>query len=180
MLSVKLIEPTVDFKNEYISMIEEWQRTCEKMVPFVLRYDYEDFDRLLEQLEHLQKGIQLKENTVSSSTYWLINADREVVGAVNIRHRLNDRLRQIGGHIGYGIRPSRRKQGYATELLRQALVIAKGMNLEHALLTCDKDNIGSAKTIVKNGGILDSVEIVDGVEIQRYWIDTQPINRLDN
>ncbi len=171
-MSKKLIQPAIEYKNEYISMIEEWSKTEEKMVPFVLRYDYSDFEGFIEEMYKLKKGINLK-NTVCSSTYWFVTEKREVIGVVNIRHKLNERLMNIGGHIGYGIRPTKRMQGNATELLRQSLDIARGMHIERVLLTCDKDNIGSAKTIINNGGILESEDVVDGIEVQRYWIDTK-------
>lgn len=168
-MPTKLVEPSLAYKNEYIEMIQEWRKTGELLVPFVLRYDYTDFEHLIVQINNLKNGIGLKENTVSSSTYWLM-ADDEMIGATNIRHKLNDRLRQIGGHIGYGIRPSKRMKGHATELLKHALNIAKEMKISKALLTCDKDNVGSAKTIMNNGGILDSEDIVNGTEILRFWI----------
>lgn len=154
-------------------MIEEWSRTEEKMVPFILRYDYSDFEQFLKEMEKLKQGIDLQPNIVSSSSYWFVTEQGEVIGAASIRHELNESLKQIGGHIGYGIRPSHRRKGNATELLRQALEIAREMDLKRVLLTCDKDNIGSAKTIINNGGLLDSEDIVDGVEIQRYWINIE-------
>lgn len=112
------------------------------------------------------------ERKVNSSTFWLIRDMSRVVGAVNVRHRLNKYLAEIGGHIGYGIRPSERRKGYATEILKQALIKGRELGISEALVTCDKDNIGSAKTILKNGGVLDSETIVNGIEIQRYWIST--------
>ncbi|MEK5400189.1 GNAT family N-acetyltransferase [Paenibacillus sp. FSL K6-2859] len=166
-----LIEPSTEYKNEYIEMIEEWRDTGEHLVPFVLRYDHTDFESFLEQIDNLKKGVDLKVDTVSSSTYWFISQERKVIGAVNMRHSLNDRLLQMGGHIGFGVRPSMRLKGYATELLRQSLIKAREMNHSRVLITCDKDNHGSAKTIVNNGGILDSVDVVTGTEIQRYWIE---------
>lgn len=169
-MSLFLIEPTIEYQEEYIQMIEEWKATGGRMVSFVLRYDYSDFPQFLRKMNDLKEGIHLAENTVSSSTYWLVNAERTVIGAVNVRHRLNERLLRFGGHIGYGIRPSMRRKGYATELLRLSLLKAKDMNISKVLITCDKDNAGSAKTIMNNGGVLDSEELFDGTEIQRYWI----------
>lgn len=78
--------------------------------------------------------------------------------------------RHIGGHIGYGIRPSERRKGYATVLLNLALIKARELGIQRALVTCDRDNIGSAKTIMNNGGVLDSEDEVDGTIIQRYWV----------
>lgn len=80
-MSKKLIQPAIEYKNEYISMIEEWSKTGEKMVPFVLRYDYSDFEGFIEEMYKLKNGINLK-NTVSSSTYWFVTEKREVIGQV--------------------------------------------------------------------------------------------------
>lgn len=170
-MTLKLIEPSTEFKNEYIEMIKEWSATGERLVPFVLRFNYHEFDSLIIQNNNLRDGIDLPENTVKSSSYWLVNESRELIGAVNIRHNLNENLLKVGGHIGYGIRPSKRRKGNATEILRQALLKAKELGISRALLTCDKDNIGSAKTIKKNGGILESEVMIEGTVVQRYWIE---------
>ena len=89
---------------------------------------------------------------------------------IDIRHRLNEYLLQFGGNIGYSVRPSQRRKGYATEMLALALEECRKLGLDRALVTCDKTNIGSAKTIQKNGGILEN-EVLEGDRItQRYWI----------
>ena len=101
-----------------------------------------------------------------------LDEDRDrLLGAVNIRHYLNDSLLKEGGHIGDGIRPSERRKGYATEMIRMALTECKKLGIEKVLMTCDKDNIGSARSIIKNGGILEN-EFVnsEGNIEQRYWI----------
>lgn len=171
MSNMILIEPSTDFKSQYIEMIEEWKGTGERMVPFVLRYDYEDFDSFLDKIKNLRDNPMQDEKTVNSSTFWLLENDERIVGVVNIRHRLNRYLLEIGGHIGYGIRPSSRRQGYATVILNQSLRHARSLGITRALVTCDKDNIASARTIIKNNGILDSEATINGVEIQRYWIE---------
>jgi predicted acetyltransferase len=110
---------------------------------------------------------------VENSTYWLVHPSGRVLGGVNIRHRLNEHLATSGGHIGYGIRPSERRKGYAAEQLRLALDIMGEMGIRKVLIVCDKDNPGSARTILKNGGALDS-EAEDpetGKLFQRYWIE---------
>ena len=107
------------------------------------------------------------------STYFALDKDRDtIVGAVNIRHRLNERLLLNGGHIGDGIRPSERRKGYATKMIALALEKCRELNIRKVLMVCDKDNIASAKSIIKNGGVLENEIVVDGVTEQRYWIDT--------
>jgi predicted acetyltransferase len=110
-------------------------------------------------------------------TFLFAFEDRRIVGRVTIRHALNDVLARGGGHIGYVVVPEFRRQGCATEILRQALRIARDrLGLERALVICDDDNLASIRTIEKNGGILE--EIVRGPDLdkpkRRYWIDTGP------
>lgn len=171
MLNLALVEPTISFKEQYINMMEEWEKSEEKLIPFVLRYDYSSFENMVEQLVQLRDKPELVERSVKSSTFWLIKNGIQLIGVVNIRHELDEYLRSIGGHIGFGIRPSERRKGYATELLRLALIESNRLGLQKVLVTCDNDNVGSAKTIINNGGVLDSEIVVDGVKIQRYWID---------
>ncbi|MGM1046969.1 MAG: GNAT family N-acetyltransferase [Bacillota bacterium] len=166
-----LVEPSINYKDEYIEMIREWEESGEMMVPFVLKFDCGDFDLLIQELNNLRDVPREDSTKVNSSTFWLVDRNKKIIGVVNIRHKLNNALLFRGGHIGYGIRPSERRKGNATEILRQALIKAKELGIYKALITCDKDNIGSVKTITNNGGTLDSEEVVNGIEIQRYWIE---------
>ena len=95
-------------------------------------------------------------------------------GVAHLRHRLNESLLTYGGHVGYGVRPTQRGQGYATLLLGLVLARAKGMGIHRALVTCDKKNLASARVIVKNGGVLDSEVPREEGTIQRYWITIEP------
>ena len=103
--------------------------------------------------------------------YWLIDKG-EVVGRVHIRHTLNNFLFNYGGHIGYYIKPSKRKMGYGKKILELALVKAKKMGISRVLLTCDDNNIGSQKVIESCGGILENIvqENKDKLLKRRYWI----------
>ena len=104
--------------------------------------------------------------------------DGIIVGTIHIRHVLNDHLRHDGGHIGYGVRPSARRKGHATQILALALDKCREMGINKVLVTCVKSNTGSAKTIINNGGVLDSEFIdADGDLCQRYWISTIPPSR---
>lgn len=100
-------------------------------------------------------------------------SDNKVVGFLQVRHTLNEHLRNFGGHIGYSIRPSERRKGYATQQLRQALLWCKEeLGLDKVLITCLTDNEGSRRTILKCGGVYESTihEPDMNVDLERYWI----------
>jgi predicted acetyltransferase len=102
------------------------------------------------------------------ATYWWVVEEGEYLGSISLRHRLTEELRQVGGHIGYWIRPSARGRGLATWALGAVLTKARGLGLQRVLLTCRNDNAASARTIERNGGVLE--EVVGGVR-RRYWIE---------
>ena len=169
--TIALIKPTIELKNEYLDMINDWKVNNEKPNPGTLKLDTTNFPMMIEKLDGFTRGIGLDENHVKHSTYWLVDNNR-VIGAVNIRHRLNDYLLKFDGHIGGGIRPSERSKGYATLMLSLSLDITKDMGMNKVLITCNKDNIASEKTIIKNGGVFESEEIEDnGNIVSRFWIE---------
>ncbi len=107
-----------------------------------------------------------------STTYFAVVGGR-IVGTIQVRHKLSEWLYKYGGNIGYGVRPSERRKGYAARMLALALEKCRELGLKRALVTCNRENIGSARTILKNGGVLEN-EVLreDGGVTQRYWIDT--------
>lgn len=169
---LSLIKPTVDLKEEYLSFYDEWLESKEDMVPWVIKKDPSNFEAMVQFLQDNEQGCNLPEGWVPDSTFWLINQDKRILGVVNIRHRLTEILLNSGGHIGYGIRPSERRKGYATKLLSLALEKSKELGIRKALVLCNEDNTGSFKTIINNGGIPDSDYIEeDGNVIKRFWIE---------
>lgn len=101
----------------------------------------------------------------------MLDTDRNIfVGAVNIRHELNDALLRNGRHIGDGVRPSERRKGIATKMIALALEECRKLGIPKVLMVCEKENVGSAKSIQNNGGVLENEIEVDGVMEQRYWI----------
>ena len=105
------------------------------------------------------------------STYFCFDTEKNIfVGAVNIRHYLNDKLLFSGGHIGDGIRPSERGKGLGTKMIALALDECRKLGIRDVLMCCDKGNIASARTIEKNGGVLENEVSEDGVPVLRYWI----------
>jgi predicted acetyltransferase len=104
---------------------------------------------------------------VASTTLWWVEGT-EYLGRLAIRHWLTPSLRDYGGHIGYDVRPSARRQGHATAMLAAALPVARGLGIDPVLVTCDHDNVASRKVIEANGGVLADRR---GVKL-RYWVPT--------
>lgn len=104
---------------------------------------------------------------VPQTTYWWVEAD-DYLGRISVRHRLNDFLLELGGHIGYFVVPSRRRQGHATAMLRAVLPEARRLGVDPALVTCDDTNLASRKVIEAAGGVLEDRR---GVKL-RYWVPT--------
>lgn len=168
-MQLKLVKLSKEYQTQLNDMMSEWLAAEQDFSPYVIRKnDYRDFDYYLEHLETKEAT----EKLVPDSTFFCLDTDRNIfVGAVNIRHYLNEGLLFTGGHIGDGVRPSERRKGIATRMIGLALEECKKLGIDRVLMTCDTDNIGSAKSIIRNGGVLEN-EVInsDGVPEQRYWI----------
>ena len=169
-MSFRLVKPSLEIEQEYIDYIDEWERSGEKIVPYAARRDGMDFKSLLSRWESDSSNEAFDKGFVPSTILFMVDESGRIYGAIHIRHTLNESLLMHGGHIGYGVRPSEREKGIAKRMLSMVLPIAKEFGIDKALLTCDKYNSASAKTIIANGGILEN-EIPDGDRVtQRYWI----------
>ena len=104
---------------------------------------------------------------VADTVLWWVDGD-QWLGRLSIRHELTRSLRDIGGHIGYVVRPSARRKGHASAMLVAALPVARGLGIDQALVTCDHDNLPSRRVIEKAGGVLEDRR---GVKL-RYWVPT--------
>lgn len=167
----KLVAPTLEMEKEYNDYIDEWEKSGEKIVPYASRRNAADYKDLIKCWRDQATDKAYEQGFVPSSLYFLIDENKRIYGALHIRHELNDFLLNSGGHIGYGIRPSERKKGYASKMLSLSLPMVKELGIKKALVTCDKINIASAKTIISNGGVLENEVIEDGELTQRYWIN---------
>ncbi|MBF0780530.1 MULTISPECIES: GNAT family N-acetyltransferase [unclassified Granulicatella] len=130
------------------------------------------FDEWLENVQKDRYKETVREHLVPAHTF-LIMENQTLVGMCNIRHELNDFLYHIGGHIGYSVRPSQRRKGYAKQALRLAVqFLQEQKGIQRVLVTCDEDNIASSCTIEACGGILDNMFVSENGEvIKRYWIE---------
>jgi len=170
---LRLIEPSIDFEESHKTFLEQFQERDERVHPSIVAEPYDSFADYVAMLMAASRGENIPSNWVAHSTFWLVDADNEIVAISNMRHELNDFLLTYGGHIGYGVRPSARSKGYATEVLRRTLLMAQDRGIERVRITCAKNNTASAKTILRNGGRLDDeVFMAEDDEVMcRYWID---------
>lgn len=167
-MQLRLVKLEPKYRRHLNEMMEEWYAAGEEIIPYsIRRLDYRDFDRYLANLDVTAP----REGLVPDSTFFCLDEDRDIfVGAVNIRHYLNERLLLGGGHIGDGVRPSERRKGVATRMIALALEECRKLGITRVLMICDKENVGSAKSIRNNGGVLENEIEMDGVIEQRYWI----------
>ncbi|MEI7765644.1 MAG: GNAT family N-acetyltransferase [bacterium] len=163
-------EPSIIYKDSYLSALEEFHKEGRNLD--IDEKEIENsFSEFVQKLKEQSLGLNLKPGYVPATTYWITDKE-DYIGKIQIRHSLTDTLLKIGGHIGYEIRPSKRKQGYGENALQLVLPQAKAMGLGKVLLTCDSTNIGSKKIIEANGGVLENeVETEEGHPSKlRYWI----------
>jgi len=171
--NLKLIEPTISLKQEFLTMVEEHLKFDANPEAWDFKEAGGDFEAYIKKLTDYSKGENLPEGLVPASNYWLVGKNNLVIGSSGLRHRLTPNLRRYGGHIGYYIRPSQRQKGHGMRILSLALEKAKELGLKRVLVTCDDDNIASAKIIEVNGGVLGDKIMNEGhkAPTRRYWID---------
>jgi predicted acetyltransferase len=169
-MDVRLVNLSVDMKNHYIDYYSEWKDSGEKMNSGILRkMNPERFEEMVQAIHEIEIGNGERE--VQESFYFLGKEKDRILGAVTIRHSLTERMFNTEGHIGAGIRPSARRKGYATKILELALDKMRALDIPNALVTCNEDNIGSEKAIIKNGGVRnDDFLESHGNIVKRYWI----------
>ena len=170
----KLVKPELCYKKSAILYIEE-----------LLSYNYAIhgngfLDRYLESSgyeEWLDEIRYLEFNSdsfkVSASTFFMVDDNDFIIGMVNIRHTLNDKLLFHGGNIGYSIRPTERGNGYAKIALFLALKECFSLGLTRVLITAEDNNVPSYRTIEALGGVMENKVLDEGKYFRRYWIDVE-------
>ena len=171
MDEIKLMKPTMDYADEIMSYRQDLLDAGGGFAGcFSLRN--------CETAEEWVRSAELSETTapegfVTCSSYIAVRpSDKRIVGTIDLRHSIDHPiLGTWGGHIGYSVRPSERRKGYATEMLRQNLINCRERGLTRVLITCDADNEASEKTILANGGVFEKLIEVDGKPTKRYWVE---------
>lgn len=163
--------PDIRYEESYVRALEEYKNKGISLDEGIKDFEG-DFSEFVKSLKDESQGVNIKPGRVPQTTFWIIDKDG-YAGKVSIRHELNENLLKVGGHIGYGVIPSKRGMGYGTKALELALPKARSLGLDKVLLTCDSTNAGSRKIIEANGGVLENeVPGEDGKPNKlRFWID---------
>lgn len=174
-MEIKLIKPTLEYANDIMEYKKEFLQRGDSMDGCGNLRECSTAEEWITENELRESSKTLPPDKVTSTAYIAVRmSDNKIVGMINFRHHINHPILSTwGGHIGYSVRPCERKKGYATEMLRQVIINCKIYGLDKILVTCDKDNIGSKKAIITNGGLFEKDMEVDGDTIERYWIKLQ-------
>jgi len=178
-MRIKFVLPDYYMRTEYAEMMDEWIKDGSRIAPWSLLEQYgtdEEWEKVIRITNEAIVGNYDNKDYVPCITYYVKDiAAKRLLGAVNIRYYLTKAGYDTWGHIGFGVRPSERRKGYATEMLLLALDECRKMKMERVLLGCLEENTGSAKTIEKCGGVPENVAEHkyngENVRIRRYWIE---------
>lgn len=165
---VEFRELTMGDELMYCDYMREWIDHDEKIVPTITNITkYSNFEELVHELADNKSH----DESVDNTTLFLIEDD-EIIGAANIRHNLNEQLKKIGGHVGYGIRKKHRSKGFGNKILKKSLDYLSRIGVQEALVTCTEDNEASVAVTKHNGGEeIESSTLEDGTVVRRFQIE---------
>lgn len=170
---IKLIKPTLEYASDIMAYRKEFLDSGDSMDGCGKLRNCETAKEWIESIELCCNSKTCPKDKVPSYTYIAVREDdSKIVGVCDLRHHIDHPVLSLwGGHIGYSVRPSERRKGYATNMLCLVLDEAKALGLERVMITCDADNIASEKTIIANGGVFEKEVVVDNEIIKRFWIE---------
>ena len=172
MEKIILVKPDLSYSDEIIKYKEESLKENPLINGSAGLNRFSSIEDWLEELKKRSSEATVPEGLVPSSTYLGVREkDNYIVGMIDIRHYLNDFLKQFGGNIGYSVRKNERNKGYAKQMLKLALEKCKDLKMKKVLITCDEDNIASEKVILSAGAKFEDIRNVDGENKKRFWID---------
>ena len=152
---IRLVRPNTELKDKAIDFKQEFFNHNEETINGSELLDHtDDYDEWLKAVTANTDPNTVDPNWVVTDTFFVLDENESIVGIIDLRHTLNDFLKDFG-NSGYSVRPTERKKGYATEMLRQLLIIAKEAGLSELHLSVEKTNEPSIKTIIKNGGVYE-------------------------
>ena len=163
MEELRLVRPSLEHKKLYEEMMDEWEAFGGRLNPGALRR----YSRVEQKNVTYEKWLEwVEEDRETVQELFFLMGDNNILGAISIRYKCAD----VDGHSGFGIRPSERKKGYATKMLSLALPVMRNYGINPVVISCAKDNLGSAKTIQNNGGKFIREVVEDGETVHVYHI----------
>lgn len=170
---LELVKPCDKYIDKIIEYKEAHLKEGETTLPGSSElYNTDDIKGWIQKVNGWSRGENIPEGRVRSTVYLVLNKENdEIVGITDIRYELNEYLLKYGGHIGYSVRPDQRRKGYAKEMLKMVLGICRDLKMNKVLITCSKDNEGSRRTILSQGGILENEVKDKEIILERYWIN---------
>ena len=173
-MNVSLVRPALSHGPDFHAYLSELERADGEIIPASCQLDGTPYEAWLRELEAFRKKDTCPDGYVPADTFFAIDENGALVGAINIRHELNEYLLDTGGNVAYSVRPRCRNRGCAKAMMAKIKAYAKTeLSLDRLLVTCNKDNAASAKTIIASGGVLEDerMDKSDGQLTQRYWIE---------
>jgi predicted acetyltransferase len=168
---MKLLKPSIEYKQQVLEYKNEFIENGDDLAGTSYLRNFDEYEEWMKFVFD-NENESTKHTEVTANVFLAIREeDNKLIGMINIRHTLNEYLYNYGGHIGYSVKKSERGKGYAREMLKIALMKCSKLKIKKVLLTCDANNIASAKVIKSCGGILENEVTNDGKLIQRYWIE---------
>ena len=174
MEELVLLRPTAEYAKQIMECKKEYLAAGSSMDGCGSMRRTDDPMEYIEKCALEENPETCPDSLVPATQFMLVRkADNKVLGFLQVRHEFNDYLSKYGGHIGYSVRPSERRKGYAKVMLKMALPFCREIGLKKVLITCTDGNIGSEKTILANGGVFESTvhEPSENKNLKRFWIE---------
>lgn len=178
-MKLYFVKPDLTYFEQYNDMMTEWKNSNTQIAPWFLGEPFlmlEDYAAFVKRLDDYEHGTNLDSRFCTTTSFFVVNENDRLIGAASLRHYLTIEGYNTWGHIGYGVRPSERRKGYATRMLQMMLEEAKNKKIRRVLIACHTSNIGSAKVIERCNGKRENIvqDPNDANEtICRYWIDNR-------
>lgn len=170
---MKLVKPSAKYAEQIKAYRQEFLDSGDSMDGCGSIRSMDNPYDFIKKCQACENPDTLPDGLVTATQFMLVSEDDKILGMIQVRHYFNDYLSKYGGHIGYSVRPSERRKGYAKLMLSTALPFCRRIGLNKVLITCIDGNIGSEKTIVASGGVYESsiYEEKEGVFLKRFWIE---------